>query len=174
MKRFFVICISIMLFSCAKTSGVVDASTSHSHFKGATYEGEFLFVNSDSFPNQKKHRIFEQGATGSVSLNSLKSKAYYSARFFCSNKKGNPRVVAISEMTSTPPHLLGNFPRYELVFICYQQVDEPFHIKNSEGEINQYNKYEQLKLLKELLDSGTLTKEEFEKEKNKILQKKAS
>ena len=157
------------MLGCAKTSGIVDATKYKSYFEGTKHSGQFLFVNSDKFLEQKKFRIFEQGATGSISLSSLKAKAFYSASFFCSNKKGNPRVVVITEMTSEPPHILGNFPRYELVFTCLQQEDEPFHIKNKNEQTTQNSKYDQIKLVKELLDSGAITKEEYAKEKAKLL-----
>ena len=42
---------------------------------------------------------------------------------------------------------------------------------NSNSDIVVVDKYEQLSKLKELLDSGVLTKEEFESEKSKILRK---
>ena len=169
--KFFIIIFSILLCGCAKTSGIVDATKYKSYFEGATYSGDFVFVNSDTFPEQKKHRIFEQGATGSVPISSLKEKAYYKAGFFCGNKKGKPRVVAITEMTSPALFAPGNFPRYELVFICLQQEEEPFHIQNKRALEVQNDKYNKIKLLKELFDSGALTKDEFNKEKNKLLNK---
>lgn len=45
-------------------------------------------------------------------------------------------------------------------------------IKNSlinKDELNSNDKYDELKKIKELLDNGTLTQDEFEKEKQKIL-----
>jgi len=167
-----IISLSIVLFlaSCARSSGIVDASKVHSYFDGATYSGQFIFVNNDTFPGQKQYRVFEQGSDGFSPMSELRAKANYSARFFCSNKKGKPRVVVISEMTSKPPHILGNFPRYELVFSCYQQKEEPLYISNDNKEkLNKADKYQQLKVLKELLDSSVLTEEEFKKEKAEIL-----
>ncbi len=42
-------------------------------------------------------------------------------------------------------------------------------INNEHYSINNISKYDELKKIKELLDNGTLTQEEFEKEKQKIL-----
>jgi len=42
---------------------------------------------------------------------------------------------------------------------------------NNETEKSSTAKFELLKTLKDLLDSGTISKEEFEKEKSKILEK---
>ncbi|TMO94168.1 hypothetical protein CWC14_16555 [Pseudoalteromonas sp. S3260] len=173
MKKILVIALSTYLAGCASSSGIVDATKVPSYFDGAHYSGKFTFVNSDTFPNQKQYRVFEQGSDSTAPLSELRAKANYSARFFCSNKRGKPRVVVVSEMTSQGPHILGNFPRYELVFTCVQQKDEPFHVMNS-GEVNvdnTSNKYEQLKLLKELLDNGTLNEKEFKVEKQKLLNK---
>jgi hypothetical protein len=73
------------MLGCAKTSGMMDATKYKSYFEGTKHTGQFLFVNTDKFLEQKKFRIFEQGATGSISLISLKAKEFYSANFFFSN-----------------------------------------------------------------------------------------
>jgi hypothetical protein len=58
---------------------------------------------------------------------------------------------------------LGNFPRIEIVFVC---VDP----KKNKGLIAKTtDKYEKLTKIKDLLDNGVLTEEEFESEKKKIL-----
>lgn len=169
MKKSIILGASLILLSCAKSSGIVEASKEPSYFEGASFDGEYTFVNSETFPNQKHYRIFEQGSDGLAPLSELRAKANYSARFFCSNKKGKPRVVTISEMTSKPPHVLGNFPRYELVFACIQQKEEPLYIENTSGNTSHKDKYKQLKLLKELLDSGAITESKFNIEKAKLL-----
>jgi hypothetical protein len=70
----------------------------------------------------------------------------------------------VSENVSNPPYILGNFPRIEIVFAC---VDKP----KTEQPVFQDIQYERLINLKKLLDAGVITKDEFEKEKNKILDK---
>jgi hypothetical protein len=70
----------------------------------------------------------------------------------------------LSERTSSPPHILGNFPRIEILFTCEKSGEVKAASSSSE-------KYEQIKQLKDLLDAGALTNEEFESEKSKLLAK---
>ncbi|WP_162573595.1 SHOCT domain-containing protein [Variovorax sp. PBL-H6] len=69
----------------------------------------------------------------------------------------------MQETTSTPPHILGNFPRAELVFEC---VAKAAPLLNPQSEDVRFTK---LSNLKKLLDSGTLTQAEFGQEKIKVL-----
>ena len=69
----------------------------------------------------------------------------------------------VSEQLSNPPYILGNFPRIEIVFAC---VDKP---KTGQSPTFEDVQYEKLTNLKKLLDEGIITKEEFEREKGKIL-----
>lgn len=69
-------------------------------------------------------------------------------------------------MVSKPPHILGNFPRAELVFEC---IEKPaFAAAGIAGD----GKLSRLVTRKKLLDDGTLTKVEFDEEKRKILGEK--
>ena len=69
----------------------------------------------------------------------------------------------LTETVAKPPYIFGNFPRIEIVFECIQpQVSE--HAPESTDP-----KYAKLLELKKLLDSGVLTKAEFDSEKAKIL-----
>jgi hypothetical protein len=72
-------------------------------------------------------------------------------------------VKPLRETTSKPPHILGNFPRIEIIFGC---VEKPTAVVAPTGDDPKYTK---LVNLKKLLDSGVLSKEEFEREKAKIL-----
>jgi hypothetical protein len=74
-------------------------------------------------------------------------------------------MKTIKVHTSKPPHILGNFPRIEITFIC---VDKPNVTAPSNFDDALYIK---LNNLKKLLDDNVITKEEFEKEKAKILNK---
>ena len=68
----------------------------------------------------------------------------------------------ISSHAMTGP---GNFPRAELVFICLEKKEDIFPISFEDKT------YIRLSNLKILLDNGTITREEFEQEKTKILRK---
>ena len=69
----------------------------------------------------------------------------------------------LRETTSKPPHILGNFPRVEIIFGC---VDKPPSVVVPASDDSKYTK---LANLKKLLDTGALTQQEFESEKAKIL-----
>jgi hypothetical protein len=108
-----------------------------------------------------RYRVFEQGATGFVSLQSVRETAEQRANDFC-GKQGR-WAKTLTEHTCKPPHILGNSPRVELVFVCANKVNAAA----ASGFEDQ--KYIKLSNLKKLLDSGAITQEEFEKEKAKIL-----
>lgn len=72
-------------------------------------------------------------------------------------------MESIRETTATPPYILGNFPRVEIVFDC---VDRPTAVEPATGDDPKYTK---LVNLKKLLDSHVITQDEFDREKAKIL-----
>lgn len=69
----------------------------------------------------------------------------------------------VRETTSKPPHILGNFPRVEIIFSCADKTPSVV-VPPSEDA-----KYTKLVNLKKLLDSGVLTQREFDSEKAKVL-----
>jgi hypothetical protein len=111
--------------------------------------------------NNEQYRIFSQGATGFVPLEAIQAEVEQKAKDFCNEK--NKTIKRLKLQTSKPPHILGNFPRAEITFIC---VDMP---KAPTPDAFEDVMYIRLKNLKQLLNDGILTNEEFEKEKAKIL-----
>jgi hypothetical protein len=109
-------------------------------------------------PGSPSFRVFQQGATGFVSIQSVREDAEQRANEFC-DRKGKT-MASLTETTSTPPYILGNFPRIEIVFECIAKPGAP-----AQGG----DKYGQIAKLKQLLDSGAITQEEFNREKAKIL-----
>ena len=72
-------------------------------------------------------------------------------------------MLKISEHTASPPYVLGNFPRIEIIFACVEKkASDPVSRHRAE-------KYDQLEKIKSLYDDGVLTKDEFDIEKKKIL-----
>jgi hypothetical protein len=149
----------IFMGGCSTASTIQKASTSKSAFDGAVFDGEVVIV-SDDIPDDDAYRIFHQAATGYVSIQSIRVSSEKRANQFC--EKDGKVMRVLREHTSTPPHILGNFPRIELVFACV----EPAEVHTSTGG---YDKYEQLRKLKSLLDDGVITEEEFGIEKKKLL-----
>jgi len=52
-------------------------------------------------------------------LDAIKDDAEQRANEFC--LKNNKVMKAITIQTSLPPHILGNFPRAEFVFVCLEK-----------------------------------------------------
>ena len=105
--------------------------------------------------------MFHQGATGFVSVQSVREDAEQRATQFCERKE--KAMKPLRETTSKPPHILGNFPRIEIIFGC---IEKPASVA---ARTSEDPKYTRLVNLKKLLDSGVLSQQEFEREKAKIL-----
>ncbi|MDZ7660935.1 SHOCT domain-containing protein [Thiohalophilus sp.] len=161
MRKLIVTLSIVLLTACSTASTIKKASESESAFADAVYEGEKSVVEA-GISDENAYRIFHQAATGFVSIQSIRVSAEKRASDFC--KKQNKEMRTLSERTSRPPHILGNFPRIEIVFICESNAEIKTNIGNP-------GKYEQIKKLKDLYDAGALTREEFESEKSKLLSK---
>ncbi len=161
MKILIIITSMIMLTACSTSSTIKKASESKSDFDGAVYEGEKFVVNN-SVSDKDAYRIFHQASTGFTSIQSIRNSAEKRASNFC--KRQGKEMLALRERTSSPPHILGNFPRIEIVFSCINN-------KKSVEVINNNDKYKKIERLKNLLDGGALTNEEYQVEKKKILSK---
>jgi Short C-terminal domain len=146
------------LDGCSVTSPIQPADSSKSGFDGAVYKGTTATVSRGT-PGNEQYRVFQQGATGFVSLQSVRETAEQRAREYC-GRKGRT-MESVQETTASPPYILGNFPRIEIVFDC---VRGP--LANQSGDDPKYSK---LMNLKSLLDSGVITQTEFDAEKAKIL-----
>jgi hypothetical protein len=152
--------IAIALAACGQTSTIKAADKSQSHFADAVFKGETVVLSQPTKGNEQ-YRLFQQGATGYVSLQSVRDDVELRAGQFCERKSQS--LNALQETTSTPPHILGNFPRAELIFECVAKAASHGTPPTEDA------KFTKLSNLKKLLDSGTLTQAEFEQEKKKVL-----
>jgi hypothetical protein len=121
-------------------------------------------VIKPAIPGAEAYRVFIQGATGFVSMSSVRDDAEQRAAAFC-RAKGEKRWDAIEETTANPPYILGNFPRIEIVFQCLTPPQKIDSVGVSVPDL----KYIKLVDLKRLLDTGVITQAEFDREKAKIL-----
>lgn len=157
------IAIVIAISGCASTSEITKVSESESHFKDAVYEGHDFYISEEEVEGER-YRIFLQASTGFSGTSGIRGEAEKRANRFCMKKGKNNEMFTVAEHTAKPPYILGNFPRIEITFICIDKKKEQMttyqHVKD---------KYEKLSEIKELLDNGTLTQEEFDIEKKKIL-----
>lgn len=160
----YLLIFSTLLFlgGCATASPIMEADKLQSQFSDAVYKGTKIIV-SENKEGLTEYRVFQHGDNGFVSLNDVRSGAEGRANRFCEQRRMAYRVL--EEQTSIPPHILGNFPRVELVFVC----EEASKSKSS----NSAEAYEQLERLGNLLEKGLITKEEFNTEKSKLFKKTA-
>jgi hypothetical protein len=115
-KMYIPLLIGTLSFAgCSSAPPIQKASMTKSYFDGAAYPGE-VYKLADDNSGADQYRVFSHGSTGFVSLASVQSNAEGRAKDFC-GKEGKI-VKVLQQQTSTPPHVLGNFPRVELIFIC--------------------------------------------------------
>ncbi|MFC1866531.1 hypothetical protein ACFL0H_00095 [Thermodesulfobacteriota bacterium] len=86
----------LILSGCALNSGVVP-------------------IGPDTF------MVSRQAATGFSGLGTLKADAFQEANKYCISQGKHSRVINTTE--SSPPYVLGNFPRVEIQFMCLDEKD---------------------------------------------------
>lgn len=159
-KPFLCLFIAIAITGCANTTAVLPAVASKSEFQGAVYSGETVQLDKKT-PGAEVFRMFQQGATGFVSVAEVRADVEVAATKHCARR--GKAVRHIQETASKPPHILGNFPRVEWLFEC---VDAP---QPTMAPRTDSDRFGQIERLKKLLDSGALTQQEFDREKAKVL-----
>lgn len=164
LKIIFLLMIVIYVTGCAEVSPILKANETKSIFDGSFYGGEKRIRAKDD-TGAEKYRLHQQGATGFVPRDLIKEECEQRATEFC---QGQGKVMKVLEETISSHAMTGpgNFPRVELVFICLEKKKEEIAPLSYEDQT-----YIRLSNLKKLLDNGTLTKDEFEQEKAKILKK---
>jgi putative oligomerization/nucleic acid binding protein len=148
------------LVGCASAPTIQPAAGGRSRFEGAVYSGETATIASGA-PGSTEYRVFRQGATGFVSIQSVRADAEQAATEFC-DRKGKS-LNPLREAVAKPPFILGNFPRIEIIFECADRAQA------QAAPVADDAKYAKLIALKKLLDTGVLTQDEFDREKAKIL-----
>ncbi len=115
--RTFLPCLPVALAiaGCAVSTPVEPLNTGHSAFAGAVFPGETVELEKPA-PNGEKYRVFRQGATGFVAIQTIREGVQTAAAEFCAAKGKVYR--RLSETHALPPYIPGNFPRVELVFEC--------------------------------------------------------
>jgi hypothetical protein len=112
---------ALSLFGCAVSGPIQSAAIGKSGFDGAAYPGITRIIVDDEaelarYALHEQYRVFEQSATGYGSIPEARDQAEPRARDFCRAK--NKVMKTLKEITSVPPHILGNWPRIEIVFVC--------------------------------------------------------
>lgn len=159
--------LGLLLSGCAVSGPIQRVDESISGFHNAAYPGEVrLIVDAEElakYPSSQQYRVFEQSATGYGSIPEARDQVTPRVVEFCRALNKEPKIL--KEHTSVPPHILGNWPRIEMIFAC---IEKPRATKTvSKGD----DRYDQILKLKGLLDQKAITAEEFDREKSKILNK---
>jgi len=106
---------AVLLASCAGAPRVQLAAASKSRFEDATYAGETVTLGKPT-PGEEAYRAFQEGATGFVTLQTVRSGVQETATAYC-DRQGKA-VHALVETAARPPFIAGNYARVELVFEC--------------------------------------------------------
>jgi hypothetical protein len=164
----------LVLDGCASAPPIRSADAGKSAFDGAVFKGTTVKVSAGT-PGSERYRVYIPNATGDASMESVRHDAEQRAKDFC-DRQGKV-VEPVTETTTTPPYLLGNYPRIEMVFDCVDQLSAPTPAPAPALApapvpalpADSDPKYTKLVNLKKLLDTGVLTQAEFDREKAKIL-----
>jgi hypothetical protein len=160
----------LVLDGCAGPPPIRPADAGKSAFEGAVFKGTTVKLSTGT-PGSELYRVYIPNATGDASMETVRNDAQQRAKDFC-HQQGK-LVEPVTETTTTPPYLLGNYPRIEMIFDCVDQLSPPAPavatapVPAIPGDSDP--KYTKLVNLKKLLDTGVLTQAEFDREKAKIL-----
>ena len=149
-----------VLAGCASNPPVQPAASSRSQFDSAVYAGDVSEL-AKATPSDELFRAFYQGGSGFVSVSSVREAVDEMATKHCARLGKVPRPI--QETTSKPPHILGNFPRVELLFECADSLP------SNSSSSTAVDKLGQIERLKKLLDNGALTQQEYDREKAKLV-----
>lgn len=178
----------LILSGCSVTPSTGKESSEDSGFKDNKFQQKDFFGVDEKIEGER-HKVVKQALTGYGDVSELRQYATKKAELICYKSGRDKRMLAISERTSVPPYIWDNFPRIELTFVCidddrFERSTSPISVQSPAFVTDQNispstdektpvvaDKYDRLFKIKELLDSGVLTREEFEREKRKILSK---
>jgi len=127
-----------VLSACAVSGPILKVDQSDSAFKNAAYPGKTrLIVDSTEiakYPLSEQYRVFEQSYTSYGSIPEARDQAMPRVIEFCRAKNKKPKIL--QEHTSVPPHILGNWPRIEITFVC---IDKSETLSNVSEENDRYD-----------------------------------
>ncbi len=141
MRYIFAGALLAAIAGCAVTGGVVPAASSKSAFDDSMYSGETSIYNERAITGES-YRIFKQGASGASSPLTIRGEIELSASDYCRAKGKELRLLR--QTASTPPYLLGNFPKVELLFECVDGLANSVPVAAPTGS-DKYNDLVRLK-----------------------------
>jgi hypothetical protein len=93
--------------SCADSPAIQPAGSSTSKFDSSAYHGETVVVSATP-PGIEEYRVFQEGGSGFVSIQSVRTDAEQRATEFC-NRMGKA-MMSLRETTAKPPYISGKLP----------------------------------------------------------------
>lgn len=160
MKTFFALLLFtlVCISGCAVNPPVSRVKDSEPYIGGVWCSAESKMLNEDT-TGSEQYRVFKQADTGFHLTQSVVDEITEKATNYC--ERMNKSVKVLTELTA--PGKPGCFTSAELIFVCLPKtntsnIEDPLYVK--------------LTNLKKLLDDGTISKDEFEQQKTKILNQK--
>jgi len=145
-----------------------------SHFKQLEENKDFHPVNVGE--NEKRYKS-QVAVSAFGHIADSEKIAIQRANAFCS--RFDKKMIPIKEHIVKPPYMINHYPSVTLTFVCQSNKIKKEKTSKSmdiygktETSKEFHSKYNDLIMLKKLLDSKIITKQEFEKEKKKILNRK--
>jgi hypothetical protein len=97
-----------LLSACATSTPIQRFNESPSKFRDGP------IVMSHNYPASSVYRVYHQASSGFVPMSSIRGEAEQRAEDFA--RRQGKKMILLGERTSSPPYILGNFPRIEIVF----------------------------------------------------------
>jgi hypothetical protein len=143
-KLIYLFVMAVFIGGCASNSGVVP-------------------IGKDTY------MVSRQAATGFSGSGPLKAKAFQEASQYCESQGKELRAVSTSEIH--PLYIFANFPRVKIKFMCLDANDPRLIRQDNEEVYMQLEKglMTKMEALDKLFSDGCITKKEFEKRKQKLL-----
>lgn len=98
----------VLITGCATSSPIARYSESRAYFNSRPR------LIKNEYPDSDIYTLYERGASGFVSIETLRSNLERRAEMFANRQ--NKSLVVLGERISEPPYILGNFPRIQIVF----------------------------------------------------------
>ncbi|MCH7228285.1 hypothetical protein [Haloferula sp. A504] len=106
-----------VLASCAPSSAIQRASESKSHFDPPPT------IMSHNYPERDVFRVYQRGGSGFVPINAVRNAAEERAEAFA--RRQGRYMVVLGDKIASPPYILGNFPRVEVIFALTDKMPAP-------------------------------------------------
>ena len=156
---------SFLVSGCSQTSPTSQKSASLSSSQSLEEYREFPNPNVND--NEKRYKARES-LSEFTPIAESKKVVMDRANAFCS--KSGKKMIVTAEHIIKPPYMINHYPNITITYVCQDLNNrKPPVVKKAEDIKTTNNKYNDLIMIKKLLDEGILTQQEFKEEKRKIL-----